>query len=277
MTTILCPTDFSKNATNSIEFACSFADKLNADVIIFNAYETPADLARGQFSIILGTESLIKESTEKKLATLRQKMLKKFPTVSIKSSIANGAGHTQTIAAAKKLKADLIIMGTTGTSKLGRLLMGSTTSRVIQKASCPVLCIPAETKFTGIKKIVFATDLNDDNIASATKIAPLAMDFNAEIIFVFVDDKHLIHAESEIIRMTQKIRKQIKYPKISGFISKNISITKGIDYFLKKYPADLLVMFTHHKHFPESLFNQSLTKLMSHQTNIPLLSLQSKD
>lgn len=277
MKTILCPSDFSKNAMYAAQYACDLAEKFNSVIILLHAYESPVDFTQGQFTITPENEDSLKEAASKNLTAFRQKLAKKYPKVKIEPVLVTGAGHSEIIANANKNDVDIIVMGSTGTSKVERLLMGSTASRVLLHAACPVLCIPKDAEFNGIKKIVFATDLKDDNILSATTLVPFAAAFGAEIIFVYVDDKHLIHADSEISKMTQKIRKHVKYPKISGFISKNTSITKGIEFFLKKYPADILVMFTHQKHFPESLFNQSITKLMSHQIRIPLLALQTTD
>ena len=277
MKTILCPTDFSTNAGNATEYACAFAAKLNARIILFHAYESPAAYTENEIAISHDVEKMLKEKVSAKLEALAKKLGKKYSGVTFETQYANGTGADETISAANRNDADMIIMGTTGTSKLERLLMGSTTSKVLANAECPVLCVPGDAEFMDIRKIVFATDLNEDNISSAMTIAPFAMQFGAEIIFVFVDDKHLIHSDEEINKMTRKIRTHVSYPKIAGYISKNTSVTKGIEYFLKKYPADILVMFTHHKHFPETLFNQSLTRIMSHQTNIPLLALKVSD
>ncbi len=277
MKTILCPTDFSKTATNAVEYGCALADALHSRVILLHAYESPADFTQGQFAIIMNTESELKKVASLSLTSLEQKLKKKFPELQLETLLVKGAGHSETIEAANKNDVDLIVIGTTGTSKLARLLMGSTTAKVLRNAVCPVLCIPKEAAFVNINKIVFATDLNDENLSSAVTIVPFAKTFGAEIVFIFVDDKHLIHSDAEVNKMTRKIRTHVNYPKISGFISKNTSITKGIEYFLKKYPADILVMFTHHKHFPETLFNHSVTKIMAHQTHIPLLALQTTD
>ena len=45
--------------------------------------------------------------------------------------------------AAKKDGADLIVVGTRGHTRLGGLLLGSVTQRLLQVAPCPVLSVPA--------------------------------------------------------------------------------------------------------------------------------------
>lgn len=274
MKTILCPVDFSLNSNHAAEYGCAFAASFNAEVILFHAYETPAMITEASFTVIGNANVILRELAEKKLNALQKKLKSKFKKLNIRTEASEGAGYEETVSAAQRLHADLIIMGTTGSGRIERLLMGSTTSRVISRAECPVLCIPKGSKFKGIHKIVFATDLNEDNLSSAVKIAPFANMFGADITFIFVDDKHLMHDEKDIAVMTRKIRNRVKYKKISGYVVNNTGITQGIGHFLKKYPADLLVMFTHHRHFPETLIHQSFTKMMSHQASIPLLTLK---
>jgi nucleotide-binding universal stress UspA family protein len=46
--------------------------------------------------------------------------------------------------AAKSDGADLIVVGTRGHTRLGGLLVGSVTQRLLQVAPCPVLSVPAQ-------------------------------------------------------------------------------------------------------------------------------------
>ncbi len=128
-----------------------------------------------------------------------------------------------------------------------------------------------------MKTILCPVDFSKSSVNAAEYASFLAEDFSAEIVFVFVDDNHLIHSDEKILEMTRKIKKRVKYPKLSGYISKNTSIYKGLEYFLEKHKGDLLVMFSHQRHFPGNLFNQSITKMVSYQTKIPLLALKISD
>ena len=246
-------------------------------MLLVHAYENPLMYVDQPVSAIRFEDEQIRLSAEKKLNALRTKIVKEYPDLKVDFLLLEGVSYDQLAVAAEQHQVDLIVMGTTGTTKLQRLLMGSTTAHMIQRANCPVLCVPRNATFKGIKKIVFSTDLHEDNIRSVAGLAGFAKHFDAEIVFLYVDDKHLVHSDEAIARMTARIRSRIKYPKISGYISKDPHVTKGINFFLKKHPADLLVMFTHRKHFPESLLHPSVTKMMSHETKIPLLAMKSSD
>jgi nucleotide-binding universal stress UspA family protein len=57
-----------------------------------------------------------------------------------------GEGPAETIAAtAKQLHSDLIVVGTRGHSKLGGLLVGSITTRLLHIAPCPVFVVPSSS------------------------------------------------------------------------------------------------------------------------------------
>jgi nucleotide-binding universal stress UspA family protein len=53
-------------------------------------------------------------------------------------------------------------------------------------------------------------------------------------------------------------------------------VRHGIESYLKKQPADLLVMVTHEHSFMERLFGKSHTTAMVYHTHVPLLVLKDK-
>lgn len=55
--------------------------------------------------------------------------------------LLDGLVHDRIVAAARKLRADMIVMGTHGRSGLARFVLGSVASRVVSHARCPVLTV----------------------------------------------------------------------------------------------------------------------------------------
>lgn len=277
MKLIISPTDFSDCAANASMYAAGLASAVKAHLLLVHVYDAPVVFSEAALTAVKEARKQLEETARRKLDAMKKKIQRNYPELSVEIKTLAGLPNDRVITLARKMAADLIVMGVTGTNKFRRMLTGSTTTKVIRESHCPVFCIPAESRYKGIQKMVFATDLHEDNINSAMMIAPLAKKLSSEIIFLFVDDKHLLHSDEKVKEMTLKIRKRVKYPKLSGYISKNPSITKGIEYFLKKNPADILVMFTHEKTFTAALFNSSITILMSYQTKIPLLAIRHED
>jgi nucleotide-binding universal stress UspA family protein len=274
MRKIICPVDFSKSSLNAAEYACALAADFRSEVTLLHVYEAPTLFSDVPLDAIRNQEEEMKAVAKEKLKTLTEKLSRKHKSLKFKTALLEGDSAGAIRDYAKRVEAELIVVGKTGNSKLKRLLLGSTTAEIIREVDGPVLIIPPGKTFSGINKIVFATDLHEDNIGASLAITSFARHFHAEIVFVYVDDKNLIHSDEKIDEMTRKIKRKIKYPKLSGYIAKNTSVSKGIEYFLEKNKADLLVLFSHPRRFPGMVFNQSITKIVSHRAEIPMLALK---
>jgi len=277
MKLLFSPTDFSATANGAVEYAAALAEAAGAHLIIGHAYDVPAMFSDAPLTSIRDARAQLKALSNGKLSKLSHKLLRKHPQLRLDTVSLEGVAHQQLTDFAVKKGVDLIVVGATGTSRIQRLLMGSTTTRVIRDAQCAVLTIPSGAHFNGVKRMVYATDLHDDNIRAATMVVPFAAAWDAELAFVFIDSKHLLHDDPAVERMTKKIKSRVKYRKLSGYIANNANVSKGLEYFLKKNPADMLVLFTHERHFPETLFNQSVTQLVAHHATLPLLSVKYTD
>jgi nucleotide-binding universal stress UspA family protein len=61
--------------------------------------------------------------------------------VRVRGVIVEGSAHERIVRAAKRLRIDLIVMGTHGRSGLARLFVGSVASRVVSTSPCPVMTV----------------------------------------------------------------------------------------------------------------------------------------
>jgi len=61
--------------------------------------------------------------------------------VRARALLLDGVAHDRIVAAAKKVGARMIVMGTHGRSGLARFVLGSVASRVVSHARCPVLTV----------------------------------------------------------------------------------------------------------------------------------------
>jgi nucleotide-binding universal stress UspA family protein len=273
MKTIICPVDFSPCSENAALYAAQLAKEFKSRLILLHVYESPFLYTESSVSSAGEIEKNIQETADKNIYKLKEVLLHINKDISIDTITKEGNADKETCLLASKENADVITMGTTGKNRAKQVLLGSTSLKVISEAQHPVLLIPESGKYRGINKIVFATDLHEDNLNAALQIVSFAMHFKSEIVFVYVDNKDLIHSEENIASLTRKIREHVRYNKMSGYITKITDVTDGIEYFLKINPADLLVMFTHQKHFPQTLLKPSLTKKVSQAIHIPLLAL----
>ena len=103
--------------------------------------------------VIAGEASVQVPYTDREIAQIKRKAKEyldkageclKKKGVTVKTKIATGRAAEEIVAAASRVKADLIAMSTHGRSGLSRLTFGSITDRVLRSSSMPVLVVRAQ-------------------------------------------------------------------------------------------------------------------------------------
>lgn len=277
MKTILCPTDFSKSSENAVKYAVEIARAFKSKIILMHAYETPVIYTDVTVSSVQLDYEFLKEAALKQLKKFYAKILEDVKNVQFELIIQQGLPSSRTVEIAIEKKVDMIVMASTSSSQVQRFLIGSNASRVVREAPCKVMLIPQKAKFNGLKKIVFSTDLSDENLMASNQIVNFGQMFKSEIIFLNVDNKNLVHDETDLGRVTHRIKQFVQYPKMKGFVCTDLNIADGITFFLKNEKADCLALATHHRKFLQALVNPSITKRVSYQTDIPLLITHIED
>lgn len=278
MKTILVPTDFSKDADNACRFAIEIAKKTKAKIILMHAFETPVLYSEMPMVSAELSYGALHDNALSKLKKYHDKIRPVSNGIKIELILQQGLASARISEIAVEKKADLIVVGTTGKSAVERVVMGSNTRRVIHTAPCMVLAIPPKAKYTGFDKIIYATDLTDDNLKHTAALLPFAKTFNSEILFLKIDNVLLGGNEDEEIRkITVRIKKFVKYPRMSGYMCLDTNVAKGINYFLKNKKADCLAMYTHHRNAFQAIFNTSITDKVAVHNSIPLLVIHESD
>jgi len=278
MKTILVPTDFSTTADNACRFAIEMAREAKAGIILMHTYESPliySDMPMIEFQMDINT---LREVALNKLKKYYQKISKLSKDVKVELMLQQGLPSARIIETALEKKADLVVMGTTGTGAVERVLIGSNALRVIRNAPCMVMAVPPKAKYDGLKKIVYTTDMTFDNLSHACTIIPFAKIFNAEILFLNVNTNLFNDTSKQMLeKMTAKIKSHVRYPKISGYVCDSPNVTAGIHFFLKKHKADCLAMYTYHHSMVDKIFKRSVTRSIAIHTSVPILVMHESD
>jgi nucleotide-binding universal stress UspA family protein len=272
MKSILVPTDFSSCADNAIRYAIELARYTNAKLILFNVYQS--QVVPAEVPVVLPIEEIAADAMKALKVTVSNLQKKYNYKVRLECETAWGLPVEEIKLFAEKNKIDLIVMGAQGTGYIAERLIGSVTASLIRKAKCPVLSIDQHIKFKEIKKIVFACDYaetkNNEVLKPLKKIFQL---FKAHI--------YILNVGSEM-ESTPAITKAVAGIKLDhsleGFdhsfhFVENDNITEGIDDFVEKNKADLVVMIPRVHTTLKDLFSEPNTKRMSFHSKVPLLTM----
>lgn len=87
-------------------------------------------------------------------------------------------------------KADLLVVGTRGRSRLGKLLLGSTAESIFRQATCPVLTVGPRTTTDipsdGPRKVLFCTGFSAHSLAAGGLALRITEQQGAELILLHI-------------------------------------------------------------------------------------------
>ena len=138
---ILLATDFSSGSETAVALAIRWARSLRADVEVFHAIPgTKSDDASGSDS---GSNDDSTGARERALAGL-QSILSRMLEAGVPASaeLAHGAAAVEIAKRAASSRANLVIMGRHGQSRVRDVLCGSVADRVLRHVKCSVLLAP---------------------------------------------------------------------------------------------------------------------------------------
>jgi len=139
---ILAPTDFSDLSRVGLRYALDTARELNAEVIVQHVIPVGEDWfsAHQEFSPV---RDLLSEQERLLDQFLRDNFAEFINLVEVRQKVEVGAPHANIVDLAAREEVDMIVMSTHGRTGFSHVLLGSVTEKVVGRASCPVLVIPA--------------------------------------------------------------------------------------------------------------------------------------
>jgi nucleotide-binding universal stress UspA family protein len=188
---VLCPIDFSAASDHAIEQAVVMAGYYQARIA---ALHVIGPMHRVAPTVSMPTAAVIEESD---LEMWRNAVAMRFAS-------AVGAGipvdvfvdleqvsrpADRILGGAVDLRADLIVMGTHGTSGFEHFILGSVTERVLRQAVCPVLTVPPRAQATSqlpFKRLLCAVDFSESSLKAVQFAVSLAEQASSTLTLLHV-------------------------------------------------------------------------------------------
>lgn len=270
--TIIIASDFTSIADDATVYAMEAAKVVGAKVILFHLHVMSVHVANARLSPAALQESL---DQNRGVALKKAKELAEQYGLEVDVEWRMGDFYTELRDVIDSRKADLVVMGMAQKS-IEQDLMGNTTTAAISRLKFPVLAIPKGAKFEGIKKIMFACDI-DRGIHSYVlkQVRAVAMLFDAEV--------EIFHVSEKLPKIAEKDQLPDHVAKSFGdgldgikYLYKNVSsnaVVQEIENEINLTGADLLVMVPYRYGFWGSLVHKSKTRAMASGNTTPLLSI----
>lgn len=278
MKTIIVPIDFSENSEYALQAAAILAKKFDAHILAVHmlelstvhAYgrETQSDRMEKAFFYTKRAENEFKIFLNK--AYLND--------ISVTPIIRHYKVFSELGEVAAEKQADLIVMGSKGSSGLSEFFLGSNTEKVVRHSEIPVMVIKNPPKDWKIEKVVFASDFSEQSVASfqntATMLAPLNVEL--QLLHVNLPNESFMSTdemEQKVASFLQKADGNQKRLSDVYYISDK-SAEEGIMKYASKVNADLIAIPTHGRTGLSRFFQGSISESIANHGDIPLLTFK---
>ncbi|EHQ27094.1 universal stress protein [Mucilaginibacter paludis] len=286
MKTILVLTDFTIRAEHAARYALKLAQKIKADLLLCNIFQVPSnEPMAAQASWPLENYDTLEEDSMNDLSELASRLRKQLSTHVAEGQFKPVIGYctrsgdigdtVNEIASTRHVL--MVVVSMHGANGLSSFLLGNHASEIIEEAHCPVLVVPYQVPFTGLRKIAFATDLNQNGMDVLNCLAGLAKYSDSEILITHVtDSKQTEQVDRPALKyFFQQVSSKIKYPKMYYQAIENKSVTRGLGWLTQNTDIDLLVMVHRKRNFFQKMYDGSVTQKMADHLVKPMLVFPS--
>lgn len=189
---ILCPVDFSPHSRDALQHAVATARRFGGRVTAMFVNDplllaAASGSSAGRQPFIERTRIELARFVNRAMASVRPRQDE------IALVVATGNPADEILRTAKRLRSDLIVIGTQGLSGFQKLFFGSTTEQVLRRVAIPVLAIPPSkgtrrkrTRPMAITRVVAPLDLAGEWQSDAIRAANVAAAMDAELVLVHV-------------------------------------------------------------------------------------------
>jgi len=235
---ILVALDGSERSKHAYEEILKFAKETRAEVLAISVVPSHKELV-SSLSVFGHVKDLIRKPYIKALEEAKE--LAEENDIKIETHLEEGKPYEKIIEIAQKENCDLIVTGRRGITSFEKILIGSTTHRIINNSPIDVFVIPKYAKIS-FKKILAATDTSAEGNKVVEKAGKLAKNYNGELGIISV-----IKLPVEPIVDLQEIIEELKKEIEKHLISIADKITKEgvkVEIFVKQGDPHMVIVDT---------------------------------
>ncbi len=273
MKNILVPTDFSPCSGAAYSYAALVAEKTKAEIHLLHVIAPP--YANPSSPGDTPDETFFKIQLMKLIKSRMSKIRtgKIFNNLNIEEHILVGQIPEKIAEAVKKLKIDMVIMGTHGLSGVQEKFIGSNAEKIVRNAEIPVLTVKHEIKKPKIEHIVLATDFSKETEYVLPTIAKIAKIFGAEIILTKIITLNDFESTYETEKQIRTFKEKNKLYNFSTQVYYSYSREEGIRRVAHTLGAGMIAMGTHGRHGLSHLFLGSIAEEVVNHASLPVLTI----
>jgi nucleotide-binding universal stress UspA family protein len=282
---LLFPTDGSDAAAAAFEHVLDIAAEHGSTVHVLNV----ADTNRDSVTILRGDAVDVLESEGEKIVREAADRADERGVEAI-TDVVQGAPYRAIVDYADARDVDLVVMPTRGRGGLERLLLGSTTARVVRQSDVPVLTLRpnGDAVEYPYRNVLVPTDGSDGartalgvgidvanaagaglHVLSVVDTASLGVDVRTDI-----QSASLREGAERIVEEATTSATEAGVGSVSGTVGEGTSIHRAIGSYVEDHDIDLVVLGTHGRTGFDRYVLGSVAEKLVRTSAVPVLTVR---
>jgi len=289
--TILTPTDFSADAERAIETAASLAKSYGAMLHLLHVVQPPLQPVGPELAVApVAFWQELHEAGKKRLANTKKKL--DAQGVRCEIEVVDDVPGFAIAAAAERVHADLIVMGSRGLTGLKHVVLGSVAERTVRQAACPVLTVKDRGKPLAFRTILVPMDFSaaaKQALAFVRRLAEKSAPSHLVLVHAYYVPVELeqyltAHGETTFDRISKDVTRELEAILVelqdAGVSAEYVARPGSPDHVVLEVArdknADLIAMGTHGRRGLSHLFLGSIAERVVRSAEVPVLTVREK-
>ncbi|MBE7660168.1 universal stress protein [Tenacibaculum finnmarkense genomovar finnmarkense] len=275
MKKILLPIDFSKHSKYAAKLTAKIAKKTAGEIHLIHMIELPSgfrDMGSGA-NISIPESMLYIQMIKEKLLDYKNTFFADFDNVYHSIRFQNPYEGIRDYA--KKINANLIIMGSKGQTALEEIIIGSNTEKTVRNSEIPVIITKKDNDNFKLKKLVFASSFENKETKAFEGFLEFAAKFKSKIYLLKINTPDNFENTSDSKKRIETFIEPYKIGNHTIKVYNDTSIQDGILNFSNENNVDLVSLATHGRSGLSLLFNSSISIDLSKNVLKPILTFKA--
>lgn len=265
---ILIPTDFSDYSRAAFQYGISLASKFGSNIILLHVIEPPYNFATTMDNAL----EKLKENANEELDKWAAKGIQD-KKVNVDTILETGMTISSILDTVREKDIDLVIMGSKGETGFAKILFGSVATDIMLHSTVPVLTVPVEMDSFEMDKILFTTDLRENDFKSLEEVVKLAQSFSSKIDVLHIVKKNGFEDQLRFTGFREMAKQKIDFTGLEFNRYESDNALAGINEYLNSEEFSLIVMTRYKKSVIGKLLGKRHADKIGSYTNKPVLVL----
>lgn len=277
MKKILVPVDFSDHSDYALEVAANIAKKQNAEIVAVHMMGlNDAFITRDESKETMEAMFYMRLA-EKRFAEFLDKDY--LRDIKVTDTVHNYKIFSELNEVAQDFGADLIVMGSHGSSGLKEVFVGSNTEKVVRTSEIPVLVIKHRHENFNPELGVFACDFLENSIGPYKRAQKMfdALGINIQMLYVNLagDFRSTREIEKRILSFLKSVGEPNPLESLNKVIQYNeYSVEAGIFGYSQVSNADIIALPTQGRQGLAHFFSGSIGEDVVNHSDLPVMTFK---